>query len=44
MNLFEDTNPRALKDLLAWIHSRMTVLLHFLRNSVWKPCAAQALL
>ncbi|MDP2759629.1 MAG: hypothetical protein Q8O64_04385 [Sideroxyarcus sp.] len=26
MNLFEDTNPRALKDLLSDVHSRAMVL------------------
>jgi hypothetical protein len=43
MNLFEDTNPRALKDLLAEIHSRTTVLPDFQRDFVWEPGATQEL-
>ena len=44
MNLFEDTNPRALKDLLAEIHSRTTVLPDFQRDFVWEPGATQDLI
>jgi hypothetical protein len=39
VNLFEDTNPRALKDFLAEIHNRTTVLLDFQRGFVWEPGA-----
>ena len=35
MNLFEDTNPRTLKDLLGEIHSRTMVLPDFQRDFVW---------
>ena len=44
MNLFEDTNPRALKDLLAEIHNRSTVLPDFQRDFVWEPGATQELI
>lgn len=44
MSLFEDTNPRALKDLLAEIHSRTTVLPDFQRDFVWEPGATQELI
>jgi hypothetical protein len=44
MNLFEDTNPRALKDLLAEIHARTMALPDFQRNFVWEPTATQALI
>ena len=44
MNLFEDTNPRALKDLLAEIHNRTTVLPDFQRDFVWEPGATQELI
>lgn len=44
MNLFEDTNPRALKDLLAEIHNRTTALPDFQRNFVWEPGATQELI
>lgn len=43
MSLFEDTNPRALKDLLAEIHNRTTVLPDFQRDFVWDPSATQEL-
>src|SRR5262245_2553793 len=43
MSLFEDTNPRALKELLAEIHSRMAVLPDFQRDFVWEPGATQEL-
>lgn len=44
MNLFEDTNPRALKDLLAEIHNRTTALPDFQRDFVWEPGATQELI
>lgn len=44
MNLFEDTNPRPLKDLLAEIHNRSTVLPDFQRDFVWEPGATQELI
>ncbi len=44
MNLFEDTNPRALKDLLAEIHNRSMVLPDFQRDFVWEPGATQELI
>lgn len=44
MSLFEDTNPRALKDLLAEIHNRTTVLPDFQRDFVWEPGATQELI
>lgn len=44
MSLFEDTNPRALKELLAQIHSRTMVLPDFQRDFVWDPGATQELI
>lgn len=44
MSLFEDTNPRALKDLLAEVHSRTMVLPDFQRDFVWEPGATQELI
>ena len=44
MNLFEDTNPRALKELLAEIHNRTAVLPDFQRDFVWEPGATQELI
>ncbi len=44
MNLFEDTNPRALKELLSEIHSRTTVLPDFQRDFVWEPGATKELI
>jgi len=44
MNLFEDTNPRALKDLLSEIHSRIMALPNFQRDFVWEPGATQELI
>jgi hypothetical protein len=44
MSLFEDTNPRALKDLLSEIHSRTMVLPDFQRSFVWDPAATQELI
>jgi hypothetical protein len=43
MSLFEDTNPRALKELLAEVHSRTMVLPDFQRDFVWEPGATQEL-
>jgi hypothetical protein len=44
MNLFEDTNPRALKELLSEIHNRSAVLPDFQRDFVWEPGATQELI
>jgi len=44
MSIFEDTNPRALKDLLGEIHNRTTVLPDFQRDFVWEPGATQELI
>jgi len=44
VSLFEDTNPRALKDLLGEIHNRTTVLPDFQRDFVWEPGATQELI
>jgi hypothetical protein len=44
MNLFEDTNPRGLKDLLAEIHGRTMALPDFQRDFVWEPGATQELI
>lgn len=44
MNLFEDTNPRALKELLGEIHTRATALPDFQRDFVWEPGATQELI
>jgi hypothetical protein len=44
MSLFEDTNPRALKELLAEIHNRSTALPDFQRDFVWEPGATQELI
>lgn len=44
MNIFEDTNPRTLKDLLLEINSRTTVLPDFQRDFVWDPGATQELI
>ncbi len=44
MSIFEDTNPRALKDLLAEIHNRTTALPDFQRDFVWEPGATQELI
>jgi hypothetical protein len=42
MSLFEDTNPRALKELLGEIHSGTTVLPDFQRDFVWDPSATRS--
>lgn len=44
MSLFEDTNPRELKELLGQIHSRDAVLPDFQRDFVWDPNATQELI
>jgi hypothetical protein len=44
MSLFEDTNPRSLKDLLAEVHSRTMVLPDFQRDFVWEPGETQELI
>src|ERR1700720_414297 len=44
MSLFEDTNPKALKELLGEIHSRTMALPDFQRDFVWEPGATQALI
>lgn len=44
MNLFEDTNPRALKDLLTEIHNRVAALPDFQRDFVWEPGETQELI
>jgi hypothetical protein len=44
MSLFEDTNPRPLKELLGEINSRSTVLPDFQRDFVWDPAATQELI
>jgi hypothetical protein len=44
MSLFEDTNPRALKELLGEIHNRTTALPDFQRDFVWEPGATQELI
>ena len=44
MSLFEDTNPRELKSLLAEIHDRTMALPDFQRDFVWEPGATQELI
>ncbi len=44
MSLIEDTNPRALKELLGDIHTRRTALPDFQRDFVWEPAATQELI
>lgn len=44
MNVFEDTNPRKLKDLLSLIHSGEMALPDFQRSFVWDPVAVQELI
>jgi len=44
MGLFEDTNPRALKELLQQIHSREAALPDFQRDFVWDPNMTQELI
>lgn len=44
MSIFEDTNPRVLKELLGEVHSRAMVLPDFQRDFVWEPGATQELI
>ncbi len=44
MNIFEDTNPRQLKELLGQIYSRDAALPDFQRDFVWDPGATQELI
>jgi uncharacterized protein with ParB-like and HNH nuclease domain len=44
MSLFEDTNPRELKELLGEIHSWEAALPDFQRDFVWDPKATQELI
>ena len=44
MSIFEDTNPRALKDLLSEVNNRTMVLPDFQRDFVWEPGATQELI
>ena len=44
MSLFEDTNPRELKELLAQIQRRESALPDFQRDFVWDPSATQELI
>ena len=44
MSLFEDTNPKALKELLGEINSRTMALPDFQRDFVWEPSATQELI
>lgn len=44
MNIYEDTNPHRLRDLLAQIHSREAALPDFQRDFVWDPTATQELI
>lgn len=44
MSLFEDTNPRALKELLGQINSGQMVLPDFQRDFVWEPSATRELI
>ena len=43
MNIFEDTNPRSLTELLGEIHAGKSVLPDFQRDFVWEPNATQEL-
>ncbi len=44
MNIFEDTNPRKLSELLTLIHSGDMALPDFQRSFVWDPSATQELI
>ncbi|MDP9372319.1 MAG: DUF262 domain-containing protein [Chloroflexota bacterium] len=44
MSLFEDSNPRELKELLGQIHAREAALPDFQRDFVWDPNATQELI
>jgi uncharacterized protein with ParB-like and HNH nuclease domain len=43
-SMFEDTNPRELKELLAQIHKGEAALPDFQRDFVWEPRATQELI
>lgn len=44
MNLYEDTNPRLLRELLGQIHSQEAALPDFQRDFVWEPNATELLI
>ncbi len=44
MSLFEDTNPRDLKELLGHVHAREAALPDFQRDFVWDPHMTQELI
>jgi len=44
MSIFEDTNPRELKELLGQVHSREAALPDFQRDFVWDPRATSELI
>lgn len=44
MSQFDDTNPKALKELLSEVHSCTMVLPDFQRDFVWEPGATQELI
>jgi len=44
MSIFEDTNPRPLKELLTEINSRTMALPDFQRDFVWDPAATEELI
>lgn len=44
MSQFDDTNPKALKELLSEVHSGTMVLPDFQRDFVWEPGATQELI
>lgn len=44
MSIFEDTNPRPLKELLAEVHNSSAVLPDFQRDFVWESGATQELI
>ncbi len=44
MSMFEDTNPRELKELLRQVHERESVLPEFQRDFVWDPGMTQELI
>jgi uncharacterized protein with ParB-like and HNH nuclease domain len=44
MSIFEDTNPRELKELLRQIEDREAVLPDFQRDFVWDASATQELI
>lgn len=44
MNIFEDTNPKRLSELLTLIHSKDMALPDFQRSFVWDPSATQELI